>query len=540
MGQQRSIPLTPLRETVKFIAIEALDEAQRAFFLQHFFDFTGLDTSGAVSEYLDARFRKEHPESEHDQEAQGRRFSTGTRLSRGHYYTLCQDAEGRSGQTLAMELWNYANAKRPFAIDVADLNDEAFRARDRLTADERTEAMAAGWRMLFITVHALAAQTPGLTRALIPYQLKTLERAQVFDLRTRRATDWLFQALNEDWPNAIFLTAKDKGQVDYELVDKLTGGQPRITAIEAAEMSRKEKKQIMRKVRSGPDQDAPRVTAGLDGTHSPLKAYADLFAYLLTPESGGTVFLTILARHISAAGTDALVFPSAREDCGVDVSGAFGFNVVDYAGLDAIAPSYHIVEEPGFFARRWRPTYFSADPPGPHRCQFLRPNAWQWRARKQRAIAIGRHKWWVLKHYLDGAFPDFEIPRLLAGESGAGALEFFAVSKLLCSLYDGTLSLQDNAWGFHWMAAFGSPVMRVGEWLAEFASRQPLFGREPAPLAFDGVRALVPQGSADVAVCVCCGHAETDAARRAMPICQACGFDPEFVSELRSVAPPRG
>jgi len=54
MGQQRSIPLTPLRETVKFIAIEALDEAQRAFFLQHFFDFTGLDTSGAVSEYLDA------------------------------------------------------------------------------------------------------------------------------------------------------------------------------------------------------------------------------------------------------------------------------------------------------------------------------------------------------------------------------------------------------------------------------------------------------------------------------------------------------
>src|SRR5437763_11884667 len=70
-------PLTPFRGTVKYISIDDMDEPTRAFFAEHFFDFTGLETSGPASETLDTHFRTESPDGLHDHEPQPRRFSTG-------------------------------------------------------------------------------------------------------------------------------------------------------------------------------------------------------------------------------------------------------------------------------------------------------------------------------------------------------------------------------------------------------------------------------------------------------------------------------
>ena len=123
---------------------------------------------------------------------------------------------------------------------------------------------------------------------------------------------------------------------------------------------------------------------------------------------------------------------------------------------------------------------------------------------------------------------DYQIPRLLTAKEGdaQSAREFTSVRDVLCAVYDGTVLLDDRAWGFFWALEFGHPTLSVGDWLATFASRNALFGRQAAPTRFDGRRSLVRLlDGTEAQTCVCCGQpAAAEAGSGTVTGCRSCGF----------------
>ena len=268
------------------------------------------------------------------------------------------------------------------------------------------------------------------------------------------------------------------------------------------------------------------LSGGLKGGPDELRTYADLFRFLLTPESGGSVLLNAFAGYLRAAGADAVAFPSARDDCGVFEGLAYGFHLVDYWDLPVAPPAIMIAEEPGFFGRRWPRRLLETQTVHPEDVSV--GAEWGWRVRGHRTNTIGRHKWWVMKSYLADTCEDYQIPRLLIAKDGdaRSAREFTSVCDVLCGVYDGTVLLDDRAWGFFWALEFGYPTLSVGDWLAAFASRNALFSRQGAPTRFDGRRSLVRLlDGAEAETCVCCGQpAAAEAASGTVTACQSCGF----------------
>jgi hypothetical protein len=133
-----------------------------------------------------------------------------------------------------------------------------------------------------------------------------------------------------------------------------------------------------------------------------------------------------------------------------------------------------------------------------------------------------------MKSCLAGTSDDYQIPRLLVAKDGEArsAREFTSLRDILCGIYDETVLLDDRAWGFFWTLEFGSPTLSVGDWLATFASRNALFGRQAAPTRFDGRRSLVKLlDGAEAKACVCCGQpAAAEAGSETVTGCQSCGF----------------
>jgi hypothetical protein len=529
-------PLITVSETVKSISFTDLESVDRSFFQRYFFDFTGLSRENLYANHAAVGLGSVATKFAHDHEQQPRRFSLGAGLSRGQYYTVCQSSDGDSGQTLAMEILNYANTTSPHVIEIVDLKDPAVeRVRDTLSSSERTRAAAEGWRTLLIQVRTLGSPVRNAERRLIPYQLRQMERNAVFDLRTQEALAWLFQTLNSDWPNAIFLTAPSKNQVDFDKVDQATGGDgPPLIGFEVESLSDHEKTNLLLKLQSvKPDRYWSR---GLSQTRDAgLKDYHDLFAYLLAPEDGGNLMTTVIALYLHYLGADAIIFPSARENCSASDRGYRGFNLVDFTGIHRRPAAIYIVEEPSFFVRR-RSAKLNLE--GAMRtvetAMGRGTDRWRWGVENHRSITIRRHRWLVLKNYLQATFPDYEIPNLLVGKPegdtdlrpAEGTLQFHRTSDILCGIFDGTLKLNDQAWGFYWMTEFNTTIQTLGDWLAEFASRQPLFGMQPRPFHFDGARTLYTRtpGSLGIRVCVCCGWQDAQSGSDGPQACPSCGF----------------
>jgi hypothetical protein len=123
MDTPSSPPLTSFRETVKYISMDDMDEATRAFFAEHFFDFTGLETSGPASETLDTRFRTENADGLHDHEPQPRRFSIGWDFREGAMRRVKLQAVAAKPWRWALELPDH---KRPVAIGARRSSDESI------------------------------------------------------------------------------------------------------------------------------------------------------------------------------------------------------------------------------------------------------------------------------------------------------------------------------------------------------------------------------------------------------------------------------
>ncbi len=541
IASQGPAPLTAVIETVKSISLEDFGSGDKAFFQRYFFDFIGTDRPNTYADHAAAGLEKAATRFSHDQDQQPRRFSLGTGLSRGQYYAVCQDSDGNSGQTLAMEILNYASVTSPHVIEIVDLKDPTMgRFRDTLSESETSYAAAEGWRILLVQVLTIGSPAGNPDRRLIPYRLRSIERNAAFDLRSREALEWLFATLNDDWPNAIFLTAASKNDVDFDKVDAATGGDgPPLIGFESAALSYDEKSALLAKLQS--IEPAKFWSRGLSQSRDArMNSYSDLFAYLLAPESGGNLLTTLIATYLHYLGADAIIFPSARENCSASKQGHTGFNLVDFAGIERKPPAIYIVEEPGFFARRrsskleWEgaPMTTLEGPVYPTASQWGNGH-WAWAVKNHRSVTIGRHRWWVLKNYLNRTFPDYKIPRLLVGQtdgepdSWPTPREFDLISDILCGVFDGTLKLSDRAWGFHWVVEFEAATHTLGEWLAEFASRHPFFGAQQTHFRFDGVRALysgTPGSSSAASFCVCCGWEDTQPESAKPAKCPSCGF----------------
>jgi hypothetical protein len=221
---------------------------------------------------------------------------------------------------------------------------------------------------------------------------------------------------------------------------------------------------------------------------------------------------------------------------------------VDFAGIDRRPPAIYIVEEPGFFVRRRTSKLelkgaAESTPEGP---ESPSTEPWGWAVENHRSISIGRHRWWVLKNYLGSTFPDYDIPRLLVEKAHdqpgqrPNPREFYSISDILCRIFDGTLALSDQAWGFHWITAFETPIQTLGEWLAEFASRWPLFGKQLMPFQFDGLRALrtAKPEFPEVRVCVCCGWEDAQDENIGPEECPSCGFHPALTARISAEPTP--
>jgi hypothetical protein len=82
------------------------------------------------------------------------------------------------------------------------------------------------------------------------------------------------------------------------------------------------------------------VSRGLRGLGQALDGIGDLLVYLLNPSLGGTQITDLIATCALDAGADAIIYPSARVDCGVAYASDepdewWGWNLVDLSGASS-------------------------------------------------------------------------------------------------------------------------------------------------------------------------------------------------------------
>ena len=219
-----------------------------------------------------------------------RRYAGDDSLPRGRYFSLCQDEGGDDAGTLKGELWAYYRARDAGAIDILDFSlSGAVRAFEQGYGITFPEVKGPALALLFL--QGRQAPSPFISLlgvdeskviVIIPVQTIRTRIERTLDLREPHVAQWFAHFFSR-------LTSKGDDE---------------------------------KWVRCWPFRPA------LDSFHQILPT-------LLTQERGGGAFSLAVGSWLRQHGVNALVYPSARSDCGVEVEDgkvkrASNWNLVDY------------------------------------------------------------------------------------------------------------------------------------------------------------------------------------------------------------------
>jgi len=357
---------------------------------------------------------------------------------------------------------------------------------------------------------------------LFPYKVSTLARQRTFDLRRTETLDWLMTALNEDFPNALFLPGIDPADPDSEMRYVKNAASP-------------EKRQQIVDTVPGP------IHHGLRGIGEEMRGLHDLLQYLLMDALGGTPMTDLISAYVLDRGADCIIYPSARVDCGVtyhdgDVDSWWGWNVVD---LDTATSAYSghlaLVSCPAAKYMGTQMTVF-VDPvdgqdPYPEKVAALRGWAAEGLAHHTTSMLHARR--WITNFASDGGtrFPALEVERT----ARKGRLDRYPRKP---RSYDSALSLridlinQDVRLESAVLREAGHPLVeprRLGDYVAMLCRDYAFLGSAPVPTVYCGSWFLLQSRelTSFTLLCPCCGiHAhfdrELDFVRMAW--CQRCRY----------------
>jgi hypothetical protein len=264
--------LSRFRGIVKQLAAKGLTDVQRQFLDECFPEFRRLDQAAPALTRFGATRVIRGTEGFPTTEGRLRRFSGGRSLGSGRYWTVCHDESGQDGGALLKELMSYWQSSTGLLPN----------PRDSGYVEDHPDGTKSFRRYL----HVVADRMETTFHCDFELNVALLELDRVVDLRFPDCQRWFFERFTA---------------LEEELGEAGSGSR----GVQVATMK-------LRK----------------------LGDFVDLLPTLVTPQPGGAAFHQGIGAWLRAHGVDALIFPSARCDASVEISGDrlafYGFNLVDY------------------------------------------------------------------------------------------------------------------------------------------------------------------------------------------------------------------
>ncbi len=315
------IPLSTFRGTLKQVPSELLNEMARKIMDTVFPTFSDTvkfdpeqvlekmrrDLGDQHGELFDAVEDHLAGEKSRD-ERQERRYAGDRNMSRGRYFTVCDDSGGGDSQTLCRELFAYVNSYVPGWIFVGDPWDSEL--YQKLGGDNAPEEMRncvyvfmleplddsehAAYQQAYMPVLEQLANPNGLKILPIPVRWYDVEIPLVLDLRQPEAQDWLFR----------FFRAGDG--------------------------------------------------AVLVKPTEPARSFIDMLPALYHPYRGGSGVTAGIGSWLRTMGVNALVYPSSRSDASIQVDSegelisARGWNLIAYLDEAPTDRQIHVDSNPWY------------------------------------------------------------------------------------------------------------------------------------------------------------------------------------------------
>lgn len=218
-----------------------------------------------------------------------RRYQGQTSLGIGKYYSVCDNEYGNDNGTLCSELQAYHDPYVSGVIEIYDTCDEQHREKLKDIGNPVDFKQSI---VLILRNHSISEYAPHVLNSLsvencdsafaFPLSIHKETINCVLDLRERESINWLVKHFGtiECEPENIWSAFKCRGSID---------------------------------------------------------SFTDMLPEMINQEIGGGGFHYVVGERLRHEGVNALIFPSSRIDCGVELnndhkSRYWGWNLVDYRG----------------------------------------------------------------------------------------------------------------------------------------------------------------------------------------------------------------
>lgn len=286
-----------------------------------------------------------------------RRFSGGSYLDRGNYYSVCMNSSGDDSQTLVCELLAYHRPEKSGEIALLDLDgsDETsmqgrlfFSEKCGLSHVENTIVLQCSSRCGVLSPVIDRIKTPLFIPGTknLPFFLTTevikSEIPNVIDLRYPEVQKWMYESLLNGIEKVIYLYSDQLSFSAYY---------PKVISDELMNASRD---------KYGAYINPPNTNWNGKNTFY-SNQLLDLFSVLMfSPSLGGSPITNEIGRWLQSIGAQALIYPSARSNvmCKVQnnsLSDFAGFALVDYRDIDEIPSYVRVISEPYSWRENWAP-----------------------------------------------------------------------------------------------------------------------------------------------------------------------------------------
>jgi hypothetical protein len=280
------------------------------------------------------------------QKEQHRRFSGGTDLSRGSYFSICPSEIGEDGGTLLSELCAYRDAANQHIAADVGYNTQEFYTKRGLNA-ATAESAAKSW--LCVSIHP-AKRLKDQARAIVEDRVAKNTFDVDFVNRSIDRTD-VFDLLNDTNVAIVAIDPLHEYRTIENVVDLRL---PQTRAWFFDTFSVGEELMAVADVLNSSDTTAATFSRPFGGN---ISSFWQMLPELLEPNIGGSEFgqgsiTQGIGAWLRANGVSALIYPSARNDSFVifqkgKLMNFGGWNLVDYrTSTRSVGRPHHVSMAP--------------------------------------------------------------------------------------------------------------------------------------------------------------------------------------------------
>jgi len=480
-----------------------------------------------------------------------RRYSGGNLLPRQRYYSLCIGNNVNSNQTLACELKAYAYADRENYYDVFDAADPvAAGMMQMLSHSERQKCAERENKYIIVYKRPLVVDGVSVIKNqidadgigkifLIPYDIKRMKRDNILDLREKDAMEWFVRMFWDVFPDTLFAGDLSKSHNAIRAENGEIG--PLVVTYRVPKDGINEC--IVNNLEVN---DQKLYNFSLSKINNSISPMLGVIQFIMNPSLGGTAIDDAIACVLRKFGVDALVYPSARHDCGAfyegdSLRGSIGWNFVDYKGIKKLNrndifvifhPQYYMQGEGAYQI----PASFLGD-------DQYKVDDWMIHglAARQREIMI-ENAWSHRLSRLEAAEVGFEDAPLVIQRSpwvsyAAGAMhrkarEFKSWLDLRIAIASGEVNIDS-------LIENSNSDDTVGEIVEKLSDNSPIWGVTPSCTLFDKELWFLMQKSQSNhfrMICIYCGEIQEEELLfpNCFMQCYSCGRGGEIANKFSS------